>query len=102
MQRLASSRVFVTNNQSVKLVQKREMLLQRADGAVLPRHQRGTRKQRELFAVEVDPHRQSVCLQLLGERKKLGVARTRRTFLIEIGSCVEAEANRMTLWEAKP
>ena len=78
------------------------MLLQRADGAVLPRNQRAARNRLELVAIEVDPHRQSACLQLLDERKKLRVARTRRAFLIEIGSGVEAEANRMTQWEARP
>ena len=94
--------MFVTNNQSVKLVQEREMLLQRADGAVLPRNQRRARKRLELVAIEVDPHRQAACPQLLGERKKLRVARTRGAFFIEIGSGVETEANRMTQLEARP
>lgn len=87
--------MFVTNRRGVKLVQKGEMLLQRADGAVLPRNQRGARSTLEFFAIEVHPHRQSARLQLLGERTELRVARARRRLLVEIGSRVETKTNRV-------
>lgn len=88
--------MFVTNRRSVKLVQKREMLLQRADRAVFPRTQRRTQRQLELFAIEMSPHRQSARLQLSRKRKQLRVVRTGRAFFVEIGSRVETKANRMT------